>query len=208
MGQRLTAFDNKFVKLKYERQSWLGLIEQVPGVSQRIFRRSANIRRAGSPVNALPGESAVHESCSVAEIRRQLCDGSGESKMNTYIWRAVQHGLGSVMNIRQINDEYAVSGQISVEDLAQIKSMGFKSIVCHRPDGESPEQPAYADIADKAKELGLEIRYIPVGHAGVGYEKVKEFVDALDEMDRPMLGYCRSGARSTAIYQQTLHIRS
>ena len=109
--------------------------------------------------------------------------------------------LGSVMNIRRINDEYAVSGQISVDDLAQIKTIGFKSIVCHR-------QPAYADLARKAKELGLEMRYIPVGHMGVGYEKVREFVDALDEMDRPMLGYCRSGARSTAIYQQTLHIRS
>lgn len=42
---------------------------------------------------------------------------------------------------------------------------------------------------------------------GVTADAVKSMVDALDEFQRPMLGYCRSGARSTAVYQQTLHIR-
>jgi protein tyrosine phosphatase (PTP) superfamily phosphohydrolase (DUF442 family) len=32
-------------------------------------------------------------------------------------------------------------------------------------------------------------------------------VDALDELPKPMLGYCRSGNRSTVIYQQTAHLR-
>ncbi|MFN3443631.1 MAG: TIGR01244 family phosphatase, partial [Rhizobium rosettiformans] len=33
------------------------------------------------------------------------------------------------MNIRQINEEYSVSGQITVEELDEIKALGFKSIV-------------------------------------------------------------------------------
>ena len=33
------------------------------------------------------------------------------------------------MNIRQIADNYAVSPQISVEDVAAIKSAGFKSVI-------------------------------------------------------------------------------
>ena len=32
-------------------------------------------------------------------------------------------------------------------------------------------------------------------------EAVDQMVDAVEEMDRPMLGYCRSGARSTAIFK-------
>ena len=112
------------------------------------------------------------------------------------------------MDIRQINEEYSVAGQISVDDLKDIKAAGFKSIVCHRPDGEAAGQPDFAEIEKAAKELGLEMRHVPVGPTGVGYEQVQASVDALDELDRPMLGYCRSGARSTAIYQQTLHIRS
>ncbi len=111
------------------------------------------------------------------------------------------------MDIRAVNDEYSVSGQISVEDLDEIKAMGFKSIVCHRPDHESPDQPEFSAIAARAAELGLDIRHIPVGTMGVTADAVREMVDALDELPRPMLGYCRSGARSTNIYGQTQHLR-
>ena len=111
------------------------------------------------------------------------------------------------MDIRPIDDEYSVSGQISLEDLDQIKALGFKSLVCHRPDDESPDQTPFAVIEARAKELGLEISHVPVGPMGVTEEAVQGMVDALDEFPRPMLGYCRSGARSTAIYQKTHHIR-
>ena len=111
------------------------------------------------------------------------------------------------MDIRQINDEYSVTGQISVADLDQIKAMGFKSIVCNRPDEEEPGQPAFSEIAARAKELGLDIAHVPVGRMGVDADAVAGMVDALDEFERPMLGYCRSGARSTAIYEKSLHLR-
>lgn len=111
------------------------------------------------------------------------------------------------MDIRPINDEYSVTGQITTADLDEIKAMGFKSIVCHRPDDEEAGQPYYGDIAARAGELGLEIRHIPVGRMGVDAEGVNSMVDALDELPRPMLGFCRSGARSTAIYEKSQHIR-
>lgn len=111
------------------------------------------------------------------------------------------------MDIRHINDEYAVTGQIRIEDLEEIRAMGFKSIVCNRPDEEEPGQPRFADIAAKAEELGLEVKHVPVGRLGVDAQAVNGMVDALDEMPRPMLGYCRSGARSTAIYEKSQHLR-
>ncbi|WP_112827991.1 TIGR01244 family sulfur transferase [Rhizobium cremeum] len=111
------------------------------------------------------------------------------------------------MDIRQINEEYSVSGQITVADLDQIKALGFKSIVCHRPDGEEPGQPTFGEIAARAKELGIEIKHVPVGPMGVTEDAVRGMMDALDDFDRPMLGYCRSGARSTNAYQKTLPLR-
>ncbi|MDB5526382.1 MAG: family phosphatase [Rhizobium sp.] len=110
------------------------------------------------------------------------------------------------MNIREITDEYSVSPQIAIEDLDQIKAMGFKSIVCNRPDDEDPGQPDFAAVELRAKQLGLEIAHIPVVGQPTG-DAVKAMVDALDEMPKPMLGYCRSGNRSTVIYQQTAHLR-
>jgi uncharacterized protein (TIGR01244 family) len=110
------------------------------------------------------------------------------------------------MDIRPINDEYAVTAQIALEDLDRIKELGFKSVVCQRPDREDPGQPDFAEIAARAAALGLETRHIPVSGPPTA-DAVHAMVDALDEMPKPMLGYCRSGNRSTIIYQQTLHLR-
>jgi len=105
------------------------------------------------------------------------------------------------MNIRQINEEYSVSGQITVEEVDEIKALGFKSIVCYRPDGEEMGQPEFAAVAKRAEELGLKIAHVPVGPMGVTPDAVAGMVDALDDFERPMLGYCRSGARSAATYE-------
>lgn len=111
------------------------------------------------------------------------------------------------MDIRQINDEYSVTGQITVADLDEIKAQGFQSIVCHRPDNEEPGQPTFAEIAARAQELGMKIKHVPVGPMGVTPEAVVDMVDALDDFERPMLGYCRSGARSTRTYELALSQR-
>lgn len=105
------------------------------------------------------------------------------------------------MDIRPITDNYFVSEQITVEDVAEIKSQGFKSIVCHRPDDEEPGQTTYGHVAAAAEAAGIEVRHIPVTGAGLTIEAVREMVDAVEEMNKPMLGYCRSGARSTVIFK-------
>ncbi len=111
------------------------------------------------------------------------------------------------MDIRPINDEYSVSGQITVEEVDQVKALGFQSIVCNRPDEEEPGQPSFAAVAARAEELGIQIRHIPVGRMGLTPEGVTAMVDALEDLPKPMLGYCRSGARSTAIYEQSQRLR-
>ncbi|PWV97812.1 uncharacterized protein (TIGR01244 family) [Hoeflea marina] len=111
------------------------------------------------------------------------------------------------MDLRPITQDYSVAGQITVEDLPAIKAAGFKSVVCHRPDGEAADQPSFASIKAAAADLGLEARQIPIGPMGVTAEAVSGMVDALEELPLPMLGYCRSGARSTAAFQQAARLR-
>jgi uncharacterized protein (TIGR01244 family) len=106
-----------------------------------------------------------------------------------------------IMDIRPINADYSVSEQITVDDIAVVKEQGFKSIVCHRPDEEQPGQPSFDAIKTAAEAAGIEIRHIPVTSAGLTMDAVREMVDAVKEMSKPMLGYCRSGARSTIIFK-------
>lgn len=108
------------------------------------------------------------------------------------------------MDIRKINDDYSVSPQIDAEDVDIVSLHGFRSIVCHRPDHEQPEQPEFAAIAARARELGIEVRHIPVAPSGPTIEAVSSMAEALAELPGPVLGYCRSGARSTKIFEQAL----
>ncbi|MCS6759167.1 MAG: sulfur transferase domain-containing protein, partial [Candidatus Devosia euplotis] len=48
--------------------------------------------------------------------------------------------------MKRINDHVSVSEQIYPEDVAALKAAGFVTIVNNRPDGESPDQPAGAEI--------------------------------------------------------------
>ena len=40
------------------------------------------------------------------------------------------------MDIRRITDSYSVSPQIDADDMAEIASRGFTTIICNRPDDE------------------------------------------------------------------------
>ena len=66
------------------------------------------------------------------------------------------------MDYRSIDDSYAVSGQITADEVAEIKAAGFRSVICNRPDGEQPGQPTAADIGMAVEAAGLAFRHIPV----------------------------------------------
>ncbi len=105
------------------------------------------------------------------------------------------------MDIKKIDNDVSVGGQITTDDLPVISAHGFKSVICNRPDGEAIDQPDYEDVEHNAKACGIETRYIPVHHTGLKETDIEAFAKALQEMPRPILAYCRSGARSTAIYE-------
>lgn len=104
------------------------------------------------------------------------------------------------MDIRQVTDDYAVSGQIAADDIKAIKEAGFRSIICNRPDAEQPGQPTAAEIAVAAEAADLIFRHIPFVGGQMTEEDVAKMAEALDEIPGPVFAYCRSGARSTNIF--------
>ncbi|WP_196260294.1 TIGR01244 family sulfur transferase [Pelagibacterium limicola] len=111
----------------------------------------------------------------------------------------LKSGIGS-LNMRRIGEHYAVMGQIAPAQIPSIAQAGFKSILCARPDGEDHGQPKFDEIAAAAKAAGIEIVHIPVsGMLGEG--QIIRFHEAWEKMPKPMLAYCRSGGRASALYQ-------
>jgi uncharacterized protein (TIGR01244 family) len=97
--------------------------------------------------------------------------------------------------IRKVTDAFAVSPQISVDDVRSIADQGFVLVINNRPDGEAADQPTSAEIAAAASAAGIAYRHLPVvGRATT--EQVRATREAIADAQGKALAFCRSGTRS------------
>ena len=98
-----------------------------------------------------------------------------------------------------IAEDFFVSPQITVNDIASAKEAGVSLIINNRPDGEAPGQPDGAAIEEAAKTAGISYLALPVGAAGISMEMLTDFNQAVNETNGIAMGYCASGTRSTIL---------
>ncbi|WP_173932477.1 TIGR01244 family sulfur transferase [Chelativorans sp. Marseille-P2723] len=103
------------------------------------------------------------------------------------------------MDIRRVNEDFAVAGQIGPADIAEIAAAGFKSIICNRPDSEDGAVP-HDSVETEARAAGLEFRFLPVVSGNITDGDVREMAEMLEDLPRPVLAYCRSGGRCLNLY--------
>ena len=104
------------------------------------------------------------------------------------------------MELRRLNGQLAVAGQITTSDVAVLAAEGIRGIICNRPDGEASGQPTYAEMEKAAAANGIKIVYQPVVPTAISDADAATFGKLLDELPTPVLVYCRSGMRSTALW--------
>ncbi|MEK8030825.1 TIGR01244 family sulfur transferase [Ideonella sp. DXS29W] len=108
--------------------------------------------------------------------------------------------------IRQVADDVCVAPQLTPEAMAELARLGFRSVVNNRPDFEhGRDQPTSAAIEQAAKAAGLEYRFLPVNGGYQSPEEIAAFGRLLAELPKPMLAFCRSGARSTKLFVSATH---
>jgi sulfide:quinone oxidoreductase len=105
------------------------------------------------------------------------------------------------MSARKLTESVSVASQIAPTDVEGLAAAGFRALICNRPDNEEPGQPDYRAIERAAHAAGLQIRFVPLASGQPPDERlVADFRQALDELPSPVLAYCRSGTRSTALW--------
>jgi len=98
-------------------------------------------------------------------------------------------------DFRQVTDDFAVSPQITLDDIAAAAGQGFKLVINNRPDGEQPGQPTSDEVEAAARAAGLDYVHIPVMGQPTP-DQVEANRVAIAEADGPVLAFCRSGTRS------------
>jgi uncharacterized protein (TIGR01244 family) len=100
------------------------------------------------------------------------------------------------------DEDFATAGQIVPEQMAEIARLGFRAVIDNRPDGEGgPSQPSADELKIAAEEAGLGFVYQPVVGSAITVHTVEEFAGHLDALPKPVLAFCRSGARSERLYR-------
>ena len=105
-----------------------------------------------------------------------------------------------MLEIKRIDDELSVAPQILASDISAIVEAGFKTLICNRPDGESEDQQAFAEIETAAKTADITIINQPVDGRKVTDEDGILFGKLLKEASKPVLAYCRTGTRCTVLW--------
>jgi len=107
------------------------------------------------------------------------------------------------MDIRPLSPTFAVSPQISAEDIPAIVDAGYKTIICNRPDMEVPPSHQAAAIGAAAEAAGLAFIILPVTHQGLSIDLVMAQKTQMDDCTGPVLAYCASGTRSSIVWSLT-----
>lgn len=108
--------------------------------------------------------------------------------------------MDTSLPVRPVAPDVCVAPQLHPEAMAEAARAGFRSVINNRPDfEEGPQQPTNASIEAAARAAGLEYRYLPVNGAYQSPEEIAAFAQLLQSLPRPILAFCRSGARSTRL---------
>jgi uncharacterized protein (TIGR01244 family) len=103
--------------------------------------------------------------------------------------------------VRSVTPEFYVAAQLAPADMAAAAAMGFKTVVCNRPDLEGgADQPLSTEVQAAAEAAGLQFVYLPVVPGAITPEQAIAMKRALNTAAQPVLAFCRSGARSTQLF--------
>lgn len=103
-------------------------------------------------------------------------------------------------DFRSLTDAYSVAPQIGLDDVAEAKAKGFALIINNRPDGEDSLSPQGDEMAHACAAEGIAYAAVPISHSGFSHAQLDAFDKLFGSATGPVLGYCRSGTRSTHLW--------
>ena len=98
-----------------------------------------------------------------------------------------------------VNERFVVGqDQPRPEDLSDLATRGFKSIVNLRTSGEEEQTMSPQEEGEQARKTGLRYVHIPVSGDDMRQELVDRFREEVSALPGPVFVHCASGKRSGA----------
>lgn len=107
------------------------------------------------------------------------------------------------MQYSTLSDDYSVSPQIGVTDVASIAQAGFKSVICNRPDQENPVSRQIEAIKTAVEAAGMDFAENVFDPSSFGPDKIERQAELLAQLPGPVFAYCASGNRCSVVWAFT-----
>lgn len=115
--------------------------------------------------------------------------------------------MSTSLPVQRIAADVCVAPQLGPAAMADAAAAGFRSVINNRPDFEhGPDQPTSAAIEAAALAAGLQYAHLPVAGGYQSPDEIARFAALIAAMPRPLLCFCRSGARSTKLYMAATQV--
>jgi uncharacterized protein (TIGR01244 family) len=101
---------------------------------------------------------------------------------------------------RKLTDDFYVAPQLEPDDFAEAASLGVRTVINNRPDGEAADQLSDAEARAAAEAQGLAYVHVPVVTGGIHPDHIADMKAAIEANDGPYVAYCRSGTRSCHLW--------
>lgn len=104
------------------------------------------------------------------------------------------------MSVYKLTESLSVAAQITPQDIGGLAAQGFTTVVCNRPDGESPGQAGMDEMEAACRDADvLFIRY-PVDALNFPGGDLEGLGALFDDPNQRVLAYCRSGTRCANLW--------
>lgn len=108
--------------------------------------------------------------------------------------------MANLPPLRTLEADLRTAGQLNVEEIKALADDGVKTLIFNRPDQEGEDQPPTSELKKAAEDLGLHWVHQPVISGQVTQEQGKEFGQIYAQAPKPVVAFCRSGARSGCLW--------
>lgn len=103
---------------------------------------------------------------------------------------------------KTLNAQVSVAGQMTTDKFQQLIQVGFKSVIVNRPDQEQGNTVSVAQLRQIAEQSQVSVIYQPILSGKISQTNVTEFAKYYNELPKPILMVCRSGSRSSILFNQ------
>ncbi len=103
---------------------------------------------------------------------------------------------------KTLNAQVSVAGQMTTDKFQQLIKAGFKSVIVNRPDQEQGNTVSMAQLRQIAEQSQVSVIYQPILSGKISQTDVIEFAKYYNELPKPILMVCRSGSRSSILFNQ------